>query len=69
MVQPYIFALYQYGMINSLIDYYDGVYNKTKEINMKAHGYQAGAGVDIGLFSYFGIFIEIKLRVCKSQVR
>lgn len=28
------------------------------EYNVKSHGYQVGAGIDIGLWSYIGIFIE-----------
>ncbi|NMB64108.1 MAG: hypothetical protein GYA16_04475, partial [Spirochaetes bacterium] len=67
MVQPYIFALYQYGMINSMISYNDGVSDKTKDINMNTHGYQAGAGVDVGLFSYFGIFIEVSYGYAKAK--
>jgi len=67
IVQPYIFALYQYGKIDSEIDYYDGVMHKEEHIDIKSHGYQVGAGVDVGLFPYLGIFIEASYGYAKIE--
>lgn len=57
-LQPYIFALYQYAMIMTDISYYDGAQNIFTERETVSHGYHVGTGIDIGLLSHVGLFIE-----------
>jgi len=57
-LQPYIFVLGQWSQCGSDISFSNGTNTFPEEYKTTSFGYQLGAGIDFGLWSYVGVFVE-----------